>query len=172
MRNDGRLTTRKRTTFPKVSAWNRPGFLLWHAVLRWQRAAAAALAPTGLTHTQFRMLTSVVWLQEHDRADPSQREVADHTGADVMVTSQVLRTLERAGYVERVGDEHDARVRRLRATAAGRRMALRAIALIEGVDDEFFGTDELRGTSITVLRDLAGRNAEGEIVDGRWPRSS
>jgi DNA-binding MarR family transcriptional regulator len=166
------VTSKRSATFPKTSAWNRPGFLLWHAVLRWQRAAAAALAPTGLTHTQFRMLTSVMWLQEHQGADPSQREVADHTGADVMVTSQVVRTLERAGYLERVGDEHDARVRRLRTTEEGRAMALRTIALIEAVDDEFFGTSDTREVAIEVLRELAGRDADGNITDARWPRSN
>lgn len=166
------MTAKRQTTFPKDSAWNRPGFLLWHAVLRWQRAAAAALAPTGLTHTQFRMLTSVMWLQEHHDVDPSQREVADHTGADVMVTSQVVRTLERSGYLERVGDASDARVRRLRTTPAGRAMALRTIELIEAVDDEFFGTAKPREVAVEVLRELAGRDADGNVTDARWPRSN
>ena len=30
-----------------------PGFLLWHATLRWQRGVAAALQPLDLTHVQF-----------------------------------------------------------------------------------------------------------------------
>lgn len=161
---------RSRTSFPQVSAWDRPGFLLWHAVLRWQRAAAAALAPTGLTHTQFRLLTSIVWLHEHEGYDPSQRDVAEHMGVDAMVTSQVVRTLARGGLVERVGDERDARVRRLQVTDAGRKLALEAIDIIEALDDEFFGTGELRETSIVTLRELAGRNEHGEVVDPRWPR--
>jgi hypothetical protein len=33
-----------------------PGFLLWHARLRWQRDIAQALAPLDLTHVQFVLL--------------------------------------------------------------------------------------------------------------------
>ncbi len=76
------------------SAWDSPGFLLWHATLRWQRAVAAALRPLGLTHVQFVLLAGGWWLSQGDRW-PSQRELADHAGTDRMMTSQVVRTLER-----------------------------------------------------------------------------
>jgi hypothetical protein len=33
-----------------------PGFLLWHATLRWQRGVARALKPLELTHVQFVLL--------------------------------------------------------------------------------------------------------------------
>lgn len=141
-------------------------------MMRWQRAATAAPTPLGLTHTQFRMLTSIVGLHEHDRVDPSQREVAAHVGADAMVTSQVVRTLERAGYVVRVDDAHDARVRRLQVTEAGRELAFEAITLIEQLDREFFGIGHDGGTAIATLRRLAGRDADGRLTDPRWPRST
>lgn len=35
-----------------------PGYLVWHATLRRQRAVAAALTPFGLTHVQFVLLAS------------------------------------------------------------------------------------------------------------------
>jgi hypothetical protein len=41
-----------------------PGFLLWHATLRWQRGIAQALAPLDLTHVQFVLLACTWWLNE------------------------------------------------------------------------------------------------------------
>ena len=49
-------------------AWDSPGFLLWHATLRWQRAMVEALSPLGLTHTQFVLLASTWWLAENGDA--------------------------------------------------------------------------------------------------------
>ena len=42
-----------------------PGFWLWHATLRWQREIAAVLAPLGLTHVQFVLLSCAWWLNDH-----------------------------------------------------------------------------------------------------------
>lgn len=156
--------------FPYSSAWDRPGFLLWHATMRWQRAAAAALAPLGLTHAQCRLLCGVLWLHEHNRAWPSQRDLAEHTGVDAMMTSQVVRALEKSGLIERIADEHDARVRRLKCTRSGKSRAMRAIKLIEEIDNGFFGVGGERGSSLEALRAMAGRDVDGNIVDQRWNR--
>jgi hypothetical protein len=51
-------------------------------------------------------------------------------------------------------------------------MAVRAVAIVGAVDDEFFGTGPLRATAVDVLRQLAGRDADGNITDARWPRSN
>lgn len=85
-----------------------PGFLFWHATLRWQRAIAAALAPPGLTHVQFVLLASVWWLGDQGER-PNQLAAAAHAGTDVKMTSQVLRALERNGLVERETDPADTR---------------------------------------------------------------
>jgi DNA-binding MarR family transcriptional regulator len=156
--------------FPRTSAWDRPGFLLWHATLRFQRAAAAALAPLHLTQTQFRLLASVVWLEENSDGPPSQRILADHTGADAMMTSQVVRALENAGLIAREQDPNDNRVKRLRSTPAGRKVAKKAIRAIEKVDVEFFGDGDEWDQTVDVMRRLAGRDESGELVDERWQR--
>jgi DNA-binding MarR family transcriptional regulator len=114
-----------------------PGFLLWHATLRWQRRVVAALAPLGLTHVQFVLLACTWWLNEQGER-PSQVRLAAQAGTDVKMTSQVLRSLERKGLVEREVDPDDTRARRLRVTRRGARLAPRAIAVVEGVDAEFF----------------------------------
>lgn len=54
------------------------------------------------------------------------------------MTSQVLRSLERKGLIEREIDTADTRARRLRVTKRGARLAPRAIAVVEQVDSQFF----------------------------------
>ena len=114
-----------------------PGFLLWHATLRWQRSISQALAPLDLTHVQFVLLACTWWLNQQDR-HPSQIALAAFAGTDVKMTSQVLRSLERKGFVEREVDRVDTRARRLRVTRRGARLAPRAIAVVEEVDAAFF----------------------------------
>jgi DNA-binding MarR family transcriptional regulator len=132
-----------------------PGFLLWHATLRWQRGVAAALAPLELTHVQFVLLASTWWLNEHGD-HPNQVVLAEFSGADVKMTSQVIRSLERKGLVEREVDPADTRARRLSVTRRGARLAPRSIAAVERVDTEFF-QDVDREVALDLLGRLAAR---------------
>ena len=114
-----------------------PGFLLWHTTLRWQREVTAALAPLGLTHVQFVLLACAWWMNRGGET-PTQVALAAQAGTDVKMTSQVVRALEAKGLLERTVDPADTRARRLRVTAAGKRLAPRAIRAVEGVDAAFF----------------------------------
>jgi DNA-binding MarR family transcriptional regulator len=135
-----------------------PGFLLWHATLRWQRGVAAALAPLELTHVQFVLLASTWWLNEHGER-PNQIALAAHAGTDVKMTSQVLRGLERKGLVEREVDAADTRARRLRVTPRGARLAPRAIAAVEQADAEFFAN-----VAMDDALDLLGRLGSATVA--------
>jgi DNA-binding MarR family transcriptional regulator len=135
-----------------------PGFLLWRTTLRWQRSIAAALRPLELTHVQFVLLEAVWWLSDRSRVPhrlPSQRQVADHAEVDVMMTSQVLRALEARSLVVRTPDPVDTRVKRLNVTAAGRRLAKRAVTVVEAADAEFFARISDRAQLLGVLHLLA-----------------
>lgn len=149
---------------PDRSAWEKPGFLLWHATLRWQRAVTAALKPTGLTHVQFVLLAST-WFLEDRGGPPSQRELAEHAGTDAMMTSQVLRALEAEGLLERHGDPADGRIKRLTVTPAGRAAAGHALEAVDRLDREFFGPAGDRGALVDQLLALAGRDADGTPLD-------
>lgn len=142
-----------------VSAGDSPGFLLWRATLRWQRAMAGALQPFGLTHVQFVLLASTYWLGRTGSQAPNQRRLAEHASTDVMMTSQVLRGLEARALVIRTPDPDDARARRVSVTAEGAKLARRAMATVEDTDRSFFaevggavGQQEL----IALLRTIAG----------------
>ena len=154
----------RRIVFPEGSAWERPGFLLWHATLRWQRIVSAVLKDVDLTHAQFVLLAGTLWLERHD-GPPSQRELAEHAGTDEMMTSQVVRLLAKRGLLIRTEDDTDARVRRLRTTRRGATLARRAVTLVESVDLEVFGErpdDDL----MVALRRLANRTPEGRLIGG------
>jgi DNA-binding MarR family transcriptional regulator len=110
-----------------------PGFLLWHVTLRWQRDVTAALAPLRLTHVQFVLLASTWWLNEHGD-EPSQVTLAAHSGADVKMTSQVIRVLEKKGLITRRVDSADSRARRVIVTNQGAALAPKAIEAVEAVD--------------------------------------
>jgi DNA-binding MarR family transcriptional regulator len=129
-----------------------PGFLLWHATLRWQRGIAQALAPLGLTHVQFVLLACTWWLNEQGER-PNQIALAAQAGTDIKMTSQVLRSLERKGLIKRDVDAADTRARRLRVTGQGARLAPRAIAVVEQVDSEFFA-DLPQAEALRFLRRL------------------
>jgi len=147
-----------------------PGFLLWHATLRWRRGIARALAPLDLTHVQFVLLACAWWLNEQGER-PTQITLAAQAGTDIKMTSQVLRSLERKGLIERVVDEADTRARRVCVSARGARLAPEAIAVVEEVDAGFFA--EVRSDALPLLRSLANvPEHAGRVADQRAEGSS
>jgi DNA-binding MarR family transcriptional regulator len=141
------------TRYPQGPAAS-PGFLLWHLTLAWQRAVAAVLEPLGLTHVQFVLLACAWWLGRQGQV-PNQLQLARQAGTDVKMTSQVVRRLEAKGLLDRQVDPDDTRARRLRLTAAGDRLARRAIAAVEEADAEFFGAEITAATAL--LQRLLGQ---------------
>jgi DNA-binding MarR family transcriptional regulator len=123
-----------------------PGFWLHHAALEWRQRLDRALRPLGLTPTQFNLLASIGWLDRTRPSPPTQQQVADHAGADRMMTSKVLRGMEERGLVTRVPDSGDARSLRLRLTAEGRTVTSKAVRLAVAVDEQLFADagDHLR----------------------------
>ncbi|UNO41159.1 MarR family transcriptional regulator [Streptomyces sp. MST-110588] len=137
-----------------------PGFLLWHATLRWQRDIAAALTPLGLTHVQFVLLACAWWLNTQGE-HPNQLTLARQAGTDIKMTSQVLRALEHKGLIEREVDPADTRAKRLRVTHTGADLAPRAIAAVELVDKRFFRPVPL-DDAVTLLGRLARPQPEDD----------
>lgn len=133
-----------------------PGFLLWQVSTKWRREIEAALVTLNLTHPQFMLLASLGWLTR-DHATVTQVELARHCGTDVNMTSQVLRSLEQKGYIERHRREGDERSKLSRLTEKGVKLVEQAIPLVEKVDGDFFGKLGLEKTNeyIDILLKLA-----------------
>jgi DNA-binding MarR family transcriptional regulator len=137
-----------------------PGFALWRVATVWQRAVRAALVEVELTHAQFVLLTSAAWLEAESgpRGEPvTQAAIAAQASTDAVMTSEVLRTLERKRLVRRSPHPNDARARCIAVTPAGRRLVRRAVALVERVDEAFFGAagPELRALTRLICRPRA-----------------
>lgn len=120
-----------------------PGFLLWKVSTQWRWHVETALAKIGLTYQQFILLAGLGWTTRNN-ADITQVKLARHCGTDITMTSQVLRSLERKGYVKRLQRKDDARSKFSQITERGALLVEQAIPLVESVDKQFFdglGTD-------------------------------
>jgi DNA-binding MarR family transcriptional regulator len=155
--------TGARAEAESLEPGDSPGFLLWRASLRWQRLMIGSLRPFGLTHVQFVLLASLWWLTKKAGERPSQRRLAEFATTDPMMTSQVLRALERKGLVMRSPHPTDSRARELGVTPKGEERARQAIATVEAADSEFFSAAGDRGTMLDFLRTLA--NGPGKAVE-------
>jgi DNA-binding MarR family transcriptional regulator len=115
-----------------------PGFLLWQVTNSWQRRIRHALKEIGLTHVQFVLLTATDWL-ENAKLPTNQTNVAKFAHTDVMMTSQVIRTLKAKGLVAVEEDPSDTRAHVLKVTPTGKRLVRKALELVEDADGKFFG---------------------------------
>lgn len=131
----------KKIPWKKISEFEgpeeSPGFLLWQVSTNWRRLIEAALAEIGLTHPQFVLLASLGWLNRN-QSEVTQVELARHCRTDINMTSQVLRTLEKKGYIERVLRAGNNRSKFPKITENGKKLIEVAIPLVEQVDYHFF----------------------------------
>ena len=97
--------------------------------MKWRAAVDRAVAPLGLTHAQYAVLASLYGINRSGR-QPSQRQLAEHTGLEAIYVSKLAKALERAGLVERPGDPADSRAVRLALTPAGFDITRQAIAVV------------------------------------------
>ena len=108
------------------------GYLVWRVAMKWRTAVDSAVSSLGLTHAQYSVLSSLRGMTRAG-SNPSQRELADHTGLDPIYISKLVRTMEESGLVERSRDPLDSRTVRLAVTKQGRRNCPTARSRLLGV---------------------------------------
>ncbi len=113
------------------------GFLLWQAANAWQRQIKLALDPVGLTHVQYLLLDSLELLGGK-RHPVTQVKLARKAGTDVMMTSKVVRLLERKKFIARESDHLDGRAMLLGLTGSGAKALARAKNLVAKSEQQFF----------------------------------
>jgi DNA-binding MarR family transcriptional regulator len=113
-----------------------PGFLLWQISNKWQSEQRKALMAFDLTHVQFVLLASLVWAGNTESF--TQKQLAQHAKTDVMMTSQVVRALERKGLITRTTGATDGRSFTLAVTKDGVGLVNKAVVAVESVDKRFF----------------------------------
>ncbi|MYV53156.1 MarR family transcriptional regulator [Streptomyces sp. SID3212] len=132
-----------------------PGHLVWRLSTKWRVAVDRALAPLGLTHAQYALLSSLYGMRRAGLR-PSQRELADHTGLEALYVSKLARALEADGLIERVRDAKDSRAVRLTLTESGGETVRPAMATVQELMDRLLaplgGRDDVRTAAL--VRDL------------------
>jgi MarR family transcriptional regulator, organic hydroperoxide resistance regulator len=133
-----------------------PGYLVWRLSMKWRVAVDRALAPLGLTHAQYVLLSSLYGLERAGRR-PTQRELADHTGLEPLYTSKLARALDADGLIRRDPDPADTRAVRLALTERGGEVVRPAIAEVSKLLDRLMAPLGGRGDqrAKALARDLA-----------------
>ncbi|HHY73605.1 MAG TPA: MarR family transcriptional regulator [Bacillus bacterium] len=113
------------------------GFLLWQVTQAWQRMITRELNKINLTHTQFVLLTACKFLHLNEEV-VTQKKLADFTKLNIMMVSDVVRTLETKGFMCRSKNPLDKREIILSPTEEGSIKVNMALPIVENVDDQFF----------------------------------
>lgn len=148
----------KGTVFQFQSPDDSPGFLLWQVSNLWQRRINAGLRQVGLTHVQFVLLAVLEWLN-YSQENVTQVQLASQAKTDVMMTSNVLRSLEKKGLVTRETHPVDTRAKCLALTETGHEIVLKTVKIVEQVDNDFFSVLNDRSSDFnTLLVELINEN--------------
>ena len=111
------------------------GYLLWHLSLKWRVAADRVLNRFGLTHAHYLLLASLLEFSRSG-AKPSQRQLSDFAGLDVVYVSKLACTLERCGLLQRADHPGDTRAFQLELTARGGEVVVQAAAAMRELYDQ------------------------------------
>ncbi len=127
----------KKNPFSFQKANDSTGFLLWQTHNLWQREIKKSLKEFDLTHTQFVVLASAYWLILQN-GTITQIDIAQHAKIDVMMTSNVVRTLERKRLIIREEHATDTRAKVVVLTEKGLEVLNAAVKRVEKFDRFFF----------------------------------
>lgn len=123
--------------FKHASPDDSPGFLLWKITALWQKRLAEILEAFGITQTQYAILASLKWFEEHEE-QTTQSHIADHARIDKMTLSKAIRKLEVDDLVSRESSTTDNRAINVRFSSKGKALIQEAVVAIEKADDDFF----------------------------------
>lgn len=114
-----------------------PGFLLWQTNNLWKKKIIESLSDFDLTHVQFVLLAGIAWFEKNGESI-TQVQLANHAKTDIMMTSKVLRVLEKKEFLFREMHQTDTRAKVVKLTPSGRALIKQAIKAVEEVDQQFF----------------------------------
>ncbi|MDR5835719.1 MarR family winged helix-turn-helix transcriptional regulator [Caballeronia sp. LZ034LL] len=142
------------------------GFVLWRMFHRYQRAIDRAMAPLDLTHLQFTVLTLIAWATRNGE-EVSQAELSRTSDIHKMQLSQILKTLEAKGWVQRVSSSVDVRMKNVQLTRTGLTRVRKALPLAIDVQRRLFGDEgmpegDLLKTFSTLLHRIEQETDEAE----------
>lgn len=114
------------------------GFLLWQITSLWQQEQKKILQNEyNISHSQYVILASTYWLTLNDE-EVTQIKLSHHTKMEPMTVSQILKGLQKIGYISRRAHSEDTRAKSVFLTAEGKELMKDAIKSIESIDAKFF----------------------------------
>lgn len=113
-----------------------PGFLMWQVSMVWQRKLKTALDTIGITHAQFLLLAALQFIST-TKGIVSQQDLATHVRIDKMMTSKILRTLQKKGLLSRKKNKMDTRSKTLALSEEGEQLLANAFKITDRVDGDF-----------------------------------
>ena len=114
-----------------------PGFMLWRVSNEWQSKIRTALKPFDLSHAQFVLLASTIWLEDHGLG-VSQAALSRQAVMDKMMVSDVVHLLEKKQLIKRSKDPLDSRCVAIKATKKGVSVLQDAMKVVESANRGFF----------------------------------
>lgn len=114
-----------------------PGFLLWQTTMIWQRHIKKALEPYGISHAQFVIMATLLWLEAHN-STTTQILIVNLSKLDKMTVSKSLKKLVALGLVRRTEHETDTRAKSVTLTDQGKSLVHQLVPIVEGIDGKFF----------------------------------
>lgn len=136
------------------------GSLVWHLAMRWRNEVDRAVAPFGLTHAQYSVLSSLFVLTERGD-EPNQRRLADFTRLQTIYVSKIVQSLESDGHIVRRPDDEDTRALRLALTAGGKETITAARKVVRALDERLAAA--IGGGSGARAKQL--RTLLGDLID-------
>jgi DNA-binding MarR family transcriptional regulator len=122
---------------PAEKVEDAPGFLLWQIEMCWQRVANQTLANYDLTYTQFIVLRISDYLNQNN-VSVYQHQVAKFSRIDRMMTSRILASLEKKGFVDRQKLSGDARAKLVALTPKGQMVLKKSNNALTTAENAFF----------------------------------
>lgn len=114
------------------------GFLLWQLTSIWQQQQKKVLEERhDISHSQYIVLASTYWLTLNQE-EVTQVVLCKHTKIEPMTVSQILKGLQKNGYIERKPHSIDTRAKSVSLTPQGKALMKEAIETIENLDANFF----------------------------------
>ena len=147
MRSDAQAITEMFETASLGAPQNAVGFVLWRVVHRYQREVDQALRPLGLTHLQFIVLALAAWTARSGE-HATQSELAALGDIHQMQVSNVVKALERSGFVTRTRSARHALAKRVAITDDGLEALRAALPLGIAIQARLFGDAGLPGGAL------------------------
>lgn len=114
-----------------------PGGYLLMVAQKWERAVDHVLDGFDTTCTQVELLSCLEKLMRGGNP-VTQSDIAGFLGKDKNTVSEVMRSLEKKGYITRTVSESDMRAKRIRLTDKGYDLLGKSVREMVRMDERFF----------------------------------